>query len=188
MRLNFKRINLVLHRDGGYFFTGLILIYCISGIALNHLDDWNPDFVIVKRSVEIQQSFSQEQITRDVVLKFSNLVGEHDYKIYDFPTSSQIKIYYDNASLLLNLRTREGTYEKVTRRPIIFQTNVLHRNSVRGWKWASDVFAVMLIVITLTGLFILNGRNGMGGRGKWFVLAGMLPPILAIVFFELIQK
>ena len=32
----------VIHRDMGYIFFGMSLIYGISGIALNHLDDWNP--------------------------------------------------------------------------------------------------------------------------------------------------
>ena len=186
--MTIRRLNIVLHRDLGYFFSGLIMIYCISGLALNHVDDWNPDFVIVKSTIEIALSLTKDEITEDRVAEFGAMVGEKDYKIYDFPTPSQIKIYYDNASLLLNLETRQGTYEKVTRRQLIFQTNILHRNNIKGWKWASDVFAVMLILINITGLFILKGKTGLTGRGKWFIAAGMIPPVIAVILFELIQK
>lgn len=187
-KMNIRRLNIVLHRDIGYFASGLILVYCISGLALNHIDDWNPDFIIVKSSIEIPKSFTKDEVTDERVTEFGAIVGEKDYKIFDFPTSSQVKIYYDNASLLVNLETRQGTYEKVTRRPLVFQTNILHRNSVKGWKWASDVFAILLILINITGLFILKGRNGIIGRGKWFIVAGMLPPVVAVVLFEVIQK
>ena len=61
--------------------------------------------------------------------------------MYDFPTSDQVKIYYDNASLHLNLLTGQGIYEKVSRRPVIYQANTLHLNRLQGWKWVADVFA-----------------------------------------------
>jgi len=186
--MTIRRLNIVLHRDIGYFFSGLILIYCISGLALNHIDDWNPDFIIVKSTIEIPQPLTKEEVTDERIIEFGKMVGEKDYKVYDFPTPSQIKIYYDNASLLVNLETRKGTYEKVTRRPFVFQTNILHRNSIKGWKWASDVFGVMLILVNITGLFILRGKTGLIGRGKWFIAAGIVPPIVAVILFELIQK
>ncbi|HML96029.1 MAG TPA: PepSY-associated TM helix domain-containing protein [Thermodesulfobacteriota bacterium] len=64
--------------------------------------------------------------------------------------------------------------------------NVLHRNSAKGWRWASDVFAVMLITINVTGLFILKGRYGITGRGKWLIGFGVLPPLIALIVYEII--
>lgn len=46
-----RRWNNVLHRDVGYLLTAFVLAYCLSGLALNHADAWNPDFVIQKRTV-----------------------------------------------------------------------------------------------------------------------------------------
>lgn len=186
--IKLRRMNIVLHRDVGYFLSGLIIIYCISGLALNHVDDWNPDFVIVKQGITIPQRITRQEISEKNILEFNALVGERDYKLFDFPTNSQIKIYYDNATLQIDLVTQQGIYERLTRRPLIFESNILHRNNVKGWKWAADVFAILLIVINITGLFILKRKNGLLGRGKWFVIAGMLPPILAIIIFEVIQN
>ena len=52
-----RRLNLATHRDLGYFFSSMILVYCISGIALNHVDDWNPDFVIHKKTIAIDKTY-----------------------------------------------------------------------------------------------------------------------------------
>ena len=183
-----RRLIKILHRDFGFFFSGLIIIYCLSGLALNHLDDWNPDFVIEKKRIEFPEALMNREISRDQVIEFGKTVGEATYKIYDFPTPAQVKIYYDNASLLIDLTSRAGIYEKVKRRPIFYQSNILHRNSLKGWKWAADVFAIMLIAVSLTGIFVLGGKDGFSGRGKWLIIGGMLPPIMAWAIYELVQK
>lgn len=81
----------------------------------------------------------------------------------------------------IDLTNGLGTYEKVSRRPLFYQVNVLHRNSVEWWKWASDLFALMLIAITVTGMFMLRGNNGLKGRGKWLLAAGAMPPLIAVI-------
>ena len=80
-----RKLNVALHRDLGYFFSTLIVIYCISGIALNHVDDWNSDFIITKDSVTISRSYTINEINQNVVKEFSAMVKEEDYKIFDFP-------------------------------------------------------------------------------------------------------
>ena len=192
VRLNFhwphrdtlSRLNMALHRDIGYACASLILAYCLSGIALNHIGDWNPDFVISKQSISLPHPFAKEEITKERIAEFGQLVQEENYKVYDFPTSDQVKIYYDNASLHLNFSTGQGIYEKVARRPVLYQVNALHLNRLKGWKWAADVFALILIILSLTGLFVLRGKYGMAQRGKWLIVAGMLPPFLALLLFE----
>jgi uncharacterized protein len=183
---NVRRLNIATHRDLGYFFSSLIIIYCLSGIALNHVNDWNPDFIIEKSEVAIDKKYSEKELSPDVVNGFGDLVGEKKFKVYDVPAPDRVKVYYDNASLLIDFSTGIGVYEKVSRRPIFYESNLLHRNSIRGWKWASDVFSFMLITISVTGLFILKGKNGLGGRGKWWIAAGALPPIIVLILNELL--
>jgi hypothetical protein len=112
---------------------------------------------------------------------FNKLVGEESHKVYDFPTSDQVKIYYDNASLHVYLSKNEATYEQIAKRHVFYESNVIHRNSIEGWKWASDIFAFLLIVITITGLFVLKGKHGITRRGKWLVAAGAIPPLVVIL-------
>lgn len=179
------RWNIAMHRDIGYACASLILAYCLSGIALNHIGDWNPDFVISKRTLSVPHPLARKDVTPEWIAEVGRVVNEDTYKIYDFPTSDQVKVYYDNASLHVNLSTGQSFYEKVSRRPVLYQANALHLNRLKGWKWASDVFALILIVLSLTGLFVLRGKYGMARRGRWLVLAGMLPPFLALLLFEL---
>lgn len=176
-----RRLNIELHRDLGYFFSALIIAYCFSGIALNHIDSWNPDFIIHKKEVALPRTYTREEVTPEVIAAFGKLVGEANYKVFDFPTHDQVKIYYDNASFHIRLNDKKGNYESVSRRPLFYQANVLHRNSVKGWKWAADVFAFMLIAINVTGLFVLKGKHGLTGRGKWLIAAGSIPPIAVLL-------
>lgn len=180
-----RKINNILHRDFGYFFASLIIAYSLSGIALNHIDDWNPDFIISKEEITLENRYQRHEITHDLIKKFSSLVGETSYRLYDFPSSRQVKIYYKDATLMINLENGSGTYEKISRRPLFYQVNVLHRNTVKWWKWISDLFAVTLIIITITGIMMLRGSKGFSGRGKWLIGAGLVPPLIAIAVQQL---
>lgn len=181
-----RRLNVAAHRDLGYFFTALIIVYCLSGLALNHVNEWNPDFVITKDTIAINSAISGVALSNTLIDSLGKMVGEERYKVYDAPTKRQVKVYYDNASLHVNFETHTGIYEKVARRPVFYQANVLHRNSLKSWRWASDVFAVMLITICLTGLFVMKGKYGITGRGKWLIAAGFLPPVAAIILQALL--
>lgn len=178
-----RRWNLAWHRDLGYFFSSLIVIYCISGIALNHVNDWNPDFIIHKETIRLARTYTKQEVDKKLVTEFGNLVKENSYKVFDFPTNNQVKIYYDNATLHVNFETGTGEYEKLAKRHVFYETNVLHRNSLKGWKWVSDIFAILLIVVSVTGLIILKGKYGFKRRGVWFMLAGLLLPIGAVMLF-----
>ena len=179
-----RRLNIATHRDLGYFFSTLIIIYCLSGFALNHVNDWNPDFIIEKETITIPGDYSTSNLSSELIKEFGKQVNETDYKVYDVPSPGKVKIYYDNASLLIDFTTNSGQYEKIIRRPVFYQSNLLHRNSIRGWKWVSDIFASMLIIISVTGLFILKGKKGISGRGKLLIGAGAMLPILVLIINE----
>lgn len=181
---NIRKLNNTLHRDLGYFFTVLIILYSISGIALNHIDDWNPDFIIEKDTLSIPTSFNIDNLSDSEILDICSLVGQSSYKLHDSPTHDRVKIYFEDASLNIDFSKHLGYYEVISKRMLFYEVNVLHRNSLKIWKWFSDIFALMLIIISITGLFVLKGKNGIKGRGKWFILAGILPPLIAIIIFS----
>ncbi|MBV7440186.1 PepSY-associated TM helix domain-containing protein [Weeksellaceae bacterium TAE3-ERU29] len=180
-----KKLNRDYHRDLGYFFSGLIIIYCLSGLAFNHMDDWDPDFILNKEDIKVEKKLSKKHFTETDAEYLSELCGEDSYKLYDFPTNNQVKIYFKNASFHVNLDKGEGVYESIQRRPIFYESNILHRNNVKGWRWVSDIFAVGLIIVTITGLFIASGKYSFKRRGKIYFLAGFLPPLIAIIIYYL---
>ena len=47
-------------------------------------------------------------------------------------------------------------------------------------RFALDIFAVALAFLALSGIFLIKGRKGLAGRGKWFLAAGAAIPALAL--------
>lgn len=179
-----RKLMFVLHRDIGYLVSALLVAYCVSGLALNHIDDWNPDFVIEKRDVMLGAPLTRAELDDAGIRRLGSLVGEGAFRVYDFPSPNQVKIYYAESTLQVHLDSGVGEYERVTRRPIFYESNVLHRNVIDGWRWVADLFAVALITLNLTGLALLKGRQGLGGRGKWLILAGLVPPTIALIIHQ----
>jgi len=183
--MKWRKLNRVLHRDLGYFFTGLIIIYAVSGIALNHIGDWNPNYVITKTESPFTPTESlinnEKKAVTDFLDSFENQ-NKKNYKSHYKPTQNTIKIFLkDNESLLLNFETKIVTFESIKKRHFFNQINYLHYNPGKWWKWFSDIFAVALIIITVTGLLILKGKNGITRRGAILVVAGILVPALFLV-------
>jgi hypothetical protein len=180
-----RRWSRTLHRDIGYFVTAFVIAYCVSGLALNHVDEWNPDFRVERREIRLDRVYRESEIDETLVRALSAQVGEAEHRLIDVPAEGQVKIYYDKASLLLDLHARRGVYERLVRRPLFYEVNVLHRNSLKAWRWVADIFAMLLIAVNLTGLLILKGRYGLPPRALWFIAAGAVPPIAALVVFGL---
>jgi len=172
-----------LHRDLGYFFTGVVIVYAISGLAVNHAADWDSSFVIERTDLNLDLPTEPADVNDEVVLANLRAIGEaHNYKAFDFPSRSKIKIYLQDGSIMARLSDGRGTYETIRRRPVLYDVNRLHLNPTAWWRLFSDVFAVCLILIAMTGILLPKGRKGLAGRGKWLVGAGLLVPLAAIAW------
>ena len=182
---NWRKIAIWLHRDLGYFFVGMVVIYTISGIALNHRNDWSPSFIVVNQTIETGFTQDQERITQKVI---EQCLKENDvrdpYRGHDFPSAYKLKVFTKKGSMLVDLETGTGEYEALKRRPVFYQVNFLHTTSKRAWIWFSDIFCVGLLIITITGTVMRKGRNGMRGRGGLLVGCGILLPILFLFFLS----
>ncbi len=179
MKFNWRKWNRVLHRDVGYFFFGMTIIYALSGIALNHLKDWNPSYIVHKRDVLWDQSYIGDPVSQSAVLLFLEKYGEAgNYKKHYHPEPGQLKIFLNSGSAEIDLASGQGIIEKLKRRPLLYEVNFLHYNPRRLWTWFSDIFCVSLILIAVTGLFIIRGKNGISRRGAWLAGIGILIPLL----------
>ena len=164
----FRKWCHILHRDLSFFFAGVILIYAFSGIMLNHKRDFNSDYSITQKEYRIAGNFpkAKADFSKAYVLDLLDDLGErNNYTQHYFPKENTMKAYY----------------ESVKKRPILSSFNRLHYNPNRNWTIFSDIFAVSLIVITLTGLVMLKGRKGFWGRGGIEFAAGILIPLAFIL-------
>jgi len=172
MKLKWRKWFRVIHRDFGYLFFGMTIIYSLSGIALNHLNDWNPNYIVTTYDFEIQNPENiTADISKDEVKALLETFGDVSlYKNHYFPNSDVLKIFLDGGSAYINLNSGQGLVERTVRRPVFREVNYLHYNPVKSWMWFSDVFAGALIILAITGLFLVRGKKGISGRGAWMTL------------------
>jgi hypothetical protein len=176
----------ILHRDTGYIAFGLTLVYAISGIAVNHVDEWNPNYVIKTTKSKINTSDINSSQPDSVIIKFIlNQLNETQKVKSSFrPEKNLIQIFLDGKTIKANFLTGEIESEIVTNRTVFREINFLHLNHPKKlWTYVADIFAVALAFLAITGLFMIEGKKGITGRGKWFTAIGILLPILFLIFY-----
>jgi hypothetical protein len=180
--MNWRKINNIIHRDFGYFFFGMTIIYALSGIALNHLKDWNPSYIIERNEIFLEADENLESLKKESVMTiFNDFVTASEYKSHYYPDSSSLKIFLKNSTITIDINTKKGIVENVKRRPIFFEMNFLHYNPSVWWTYFSDAYSIALIALAITGLFVLKGKKGIKGRGAWLTIAGVLIPIIYLL-------
>ena len=180
-----RRWNNAIHRDFGYFFFGMTVIYALSGIALNHIKDWNPNYIIRNWNTTVNVPSVSTYLSKDQILDILDQVGlKREYKKHYYPDKQTLKVFLDHGSATFNLGTGSGTIETIRRRPVFNQVNFLHYNPTRWWTWFSDIYAGALALLAITGLFVLKGKNGLTRRGAWITLAGILIPLIFLFVYK----
>lgn len=182
--MNLRRLNRILHRDLGYLFFGMSVIYALSGISLNHIKDWNPNY-IVNNEVTYSDLTQEIGITEERIFAFLESINEREnFKKYYYPNENTLKIFIQNGSVVVNTKTGETQIEKLKRRPIFHQFNYLHYNhSKKLWTWFADLYAVGLLILAIGGLFMIKGKKGITGRGAWLTAIGIIVPLVLYLIY-----
>ena len=179
--MKLRKLIIAVHRDVGYFFAGLTVIYAVSGVAVNHVEHWNPSYSVSHTRHEVGDlaGLEHDEMVRTVL---RTLDIEETPRSAIRMTEDELRIFLNNRTLQVAVPAGHVLDERTTKRPGLFQVNYLHLNHGKGlWTWVADVYAVGLLVLALTGIFIITGKKGLGGRGRWLLLAGLLLPIVFLV-------
>ncbi|MFN2394498.1 MAG: PepSY-associated TM helix domain-containing protein [Bacteroidales bacterium] len=181
--MNWRRINRALHRDIGYFFFGMCIIYGVSGIALNHRHQWNPNYIVKQESfnVSVPEDVQEERVLINHILDEINESGNYRTHLV---SGQNMRIFIDGGTVNINLQNGSGNIETIRKRPVFHEINFLHYNTSRKlWTWFSDMFAAGLVILAVTGLFVLKGKNSFRRRGIYFVVTGILIPLLLLYLY-----
>jgi len=172
------KLNRKLHRDIGYFCIGMTLVFAISGIAVNHIEDWNPNYKVTITTIELpgiaklidspllDQTISERlKISQDIRTNF-------------WPSPSKYKLFFKNdINVVIDFPKETAVIEKIKPRTIFKALNLLHLNEMKlAWTYFSDLFAALLIFLALSSLFMVKGNKGvLGKRGGLVALGFMIP-------------
>lgn len=160
---------------------GLTLVYAVSGIAVNHIDDWNPNYRFVRQheTFEPLPVTDRDTLVRQLVevLELPGMPRE------SFRTAPhEVQLFYDGWSVEADVRAGEALVERPKERLLLRDANRLHLNQLGLlWTLAADAYAGVLAFLAVSGMFVLKGKRGLAGRGKWLVGAGLALPILVVL-------
>jgi len=173
-----RRLIVAVHRDVGFLVAGLTVAYAVSGIAVNHVGQWNPSYVVRETTHHVgalDAAAEPAAVAREVL----DRIGERLEPAAVLAIApGVVRIVLEGRTLTAFVAEGRVVDEHVTRRPLLFALNYLHLNTGKGaWTWWADAYAVALLVLALTGIFIVPGRKGLAGRGRWFLAAGVLLPL-----------
>jgi len=180
-----RKWSRIIHRDLSFFFSGIILVYAFSGIFLNHKADFNSNYSIKQHLFVVEgnyplksSDFNAERVKKELLNQYQESAN---YTKHYFPDSLTMKVFLKGgSSMVVDMKTGNGIYESIKKRPLISGLNRLHYNPNRWWTAFSDLFAISLIIITLTGIIMNKGKKGIMGRGGIELIIGIIIPLLFI--------
>jgi len=176
--MKFTRVLRIIHRDLGFFVVGITLIYGISGIIINHLGTQDPAFRKEAKTVQLPANLTDTELSA----AWSADKNLPPLKRIMRINESQSRVFLDGGIGVYNSSNGSLSYEKHTKRVLIYWINRLHYNKVKWWSPVADFFAGSLIFLAISGLFIVKGKKGLAGSGKWYLIAGILIPVLFGIF------
>jgi len=181
-----RKWSRILHRDIGFFFVGASIIYGLSGIALNHIKDWNPNYSVNLTEFKTNEDLSKKSVSKEKIIKLLNEQNiSKKFKNYYFPDNNTLKIFLDGgSSVVIDTETGKGKAEIISKRLIFYDVNFLHYNPQKWWTIFSDTFAGALIFLAISSLFMIKGKKGVWGRGGIYVILGIIIPILFLIFLQ----
>jgi uncharacterized protein len=166
-----------LHRDAGYLAVGLTCVYALSGIAVNHVKDWDPSFDNYERTHHLAKPLRGDDAAIAKTVMAQLQIRETPRELYQ-PQADALDITFDKRSLHVTPSTGEVLEQGQEPRFFLRAANYLHLNrGKKAWSYAADAYACVLLMLALSGMFMLPGRRGLFGRGIVLVLLGAAVPI-----------
>ena len=163
-----------IHRDLGYFFVGITIIYSVSGIILNHKKNGeDPAYRTEYKTMQLASSLSPDKLTS----YWKENITEYSLNRI-IPEDDSYNIYIKGGLGSYNPVNGELSFEVYEKKNWVYFINKLHYNSKKGWTLMADIFAIVMIVFAISGIFMVPGKKGVTGRGKWLIAIGIIIPFL----------
>jgi hypothetical protein len=171
-----------IHRDVGYAAVGLTFVYALSGIAINHIGQWDPNFKSVVTHHQLAGKLpADEKLAVTQVMK--ELGVEEGVRDGYYDTDGTLLITTDERTLVVDPKTLDTIEKAEEPRFFLRLANWLHYNRGKSaWTYIADGYAVFLLFLATSGVFMLKGKKGFLGRGAVLIAIGSSVPLLYVHF------
>lgn len=176
-----------LHRDVGYLLVGLTFVYALSGLAVNHIADWDPSFVQTETTYLLPPTIERNPIDPADDAK-ARALAEHIARELELgpvkevyaSSPTELDLTLETGQLTVDLDRGAADYSGQRPRPFLRLANWLHTNrGKKAWTVIADAYAILLLGLATSGLFLVRER-GLFGRKTVLVAVGVLTPILYV--------
>jgi hypothetical protein len=176
-RIQWRALLRAVHRDVGYAAVGLTFVYAVSGLAVNHVAQWDPNFVNVTATHELGGPLPDDDAAAGKLAADKLGITETPKEVYR--EGDELEVLFEHRTLHVTVATGHVVDEQQQPRFFVRAANWLHLNrGKKAWTYFADSYAVGLLFLATSGLFMLAGKKGLFGRGIFFVAAGVAIPLV----------
>jgi hypothetical protein len=160
--------------------VGLTLVYAVSGLAVNHISDWDPNFKSYRAVHQLRASLPADDAAAARTVLEELRIRQPVKRAYRI-TPDRLEIELEQGALHVNPLTGRVVVDGQKPRFLLRAANWLHLNrGKKAWTLIADLYALGLIFLAVSGLFMLPGKKGLLGRGGILVLIGIAVPVLYV--------
>jgi hypothetical protein len=164
------------HRDVGYLAVGFTIIYAVSGLAMNHLDDWDPNFHASEYQVTIAP-IAPDAPDAAAVAAITAAAKIDGAPSDVFRAGDEVRLEYPSGSKVTAIGDTV-TVQKREARFFLRVANWLHATrGKQAWKYIADAYAVLLLYLAISGIFMIKGKLGLRWRGSILIAVGLTAPV-----------
>jgi hypothetical protein len=157
------------------------VVYALSGLAVNHISDWDPSFRAIERTHQVATPLPRDPTAASERVLAALGVHEAPREVYASGDDA-LDLVFDRRTLHVTLSTGKVVEEGQAPRWFFRAANWLHLNrGKRAWTYVADAYAVLLLYLALSGLLMIPGRKGLVGRGAVLALVGAAVPVGYVV-------
>jgi len=182
-RFQWRAVLRAVHRDVGYAAVGLTFVYAVSGIAVNHVAAWDPNFVNTTTTHELGGPVpaDDESAKTQVLAKLG--IADTPREVYR--EGDELEILFEHRTLHVTLASGHILDEGQKPRLFVRAANWLHLNrGKKAWTYFADSYAAGLLFLATSGMFMIAGKRGLFGRGVFFVAAGVAIPLVYLALVK----
>jgi len=182
LRRRWRLVLRSLHRDVGYVLVGLTVVYALSGLAINHIDDWNPNFVDAQRTVRLDGPLPADTAAAAALIQRELGIEGKPESVEDYGSELELS-FGSNRTVRADRDSGQIFDDHQEPRFFLRVANWLHYNRGKAaWTYIADGYAALLLFLALSGTVMLKGRKGLVGRGAILIGLGILIPVAYVHF------